>query len=482
MYYAIVDLEWNQYHNPMWTPSSRQGVIMHEEIIQIGAVKTDKDMTPVDSFNLYVRLGGRRRLDRYVKKLTGINESDIASGEDFPVAAQEFAAWLKDVDAIFSWGPDDRRVFLNNLAFHGLNPPACAWYDAQKIYAAQHPDHGPLALKHTAEEACVRVNLSLHDAMNDAAVTAMCLKTVDMEKGISQLEAPSFSPTSGMPKPLSTARTHRHPSQREAWEEACASLMNCPKCMSPLMWEEGEKGSIDRWYKLAGCVSHGRFLVRGEFMGIKFKVLKLSFFEATPEAIAMADKELAPATPRKRSRRRKKKPVDTVPVLTGEELFAKALTFAMEHHAGQTLEPGQAPYMTHLMEVCQIASTMTDDYTLLSAALLHDTLTKCPEVTPDVLRSEFNDHVADLVENSASSDDDEGLTLRLSDALSSLRALSYTREKLKTAFADTLGRTELKAAKAGYRQLIKDCKPLSDTGAYKEAGRLASSVFAGLKL
>ena len=90
--------------------------------------------------------------------------------------------------------------------------------------------------------------------------------------------------------------------------------------------------------------------------------------------------------------------------------------------------------------------------------------------------------MADLVENSASSDDEESLTLRLSDALSGLRALSYTREKLKDAFADTLGRNELKAAKAGYRQLIKDCKPLSDTGAYKEAARLASSVFTGLKL
>ncbi|MCR4622684.1 MAG: HD domain-containing protein [Clostridiales bacterium] len=482
MHYAIVDLEWNQYHNPMWTPTSRQGVIMHEEIIQIGAVKTDEEMTPVDSFNLYVRLGGRRRLDRYVKKLTGINESDIASGEDFPIAAQEFISWIKDVDAVFSWGPDDRRVFLNNLAFHGLNPPKCAWYDAQKIYAAQHPEHGPLALKHTAEEAGVRVNLTLHDAMNDAALTAMCLKTVDMQKGISQLEAPQATPANGMPRPLSSARTHRHPSPREAWEEACASLMNCPKCMSPLTWEEGEKGSIDRWYKLASCVSHGRFLVRGEFMGIKFKTLKLSFFEATPEAVAMADRELAPAVARKRSRRRKKKPADTVPMLTGEELFAKALTFAQAHHAGQTLEPGQAPYITHLMEVCQIASTLTDDYTLLSAALLHDTLAKCPEVSADILRSEFNDHVAELVESTSSSDDEECLILRLSDALSGLRALSYTRERLGNAFVGSIGSETLKAAKDGYKQLIKACKPLEKTSAYKEAKRLSVSVFAGLKL
>ena len=49
MFYVMLDLEWNQYHNPMWTPTSREGVIMHEEIIQIGAVKTDETLTPVDT-------------------------------------------------------------------------------------------------------------------------------------------------------------------------------------------------------------------------------------------------------------------------------------------------------------------------------------------------------------------------------------------------------------------------------------------------
>ena len=67
MYYVVIDLEWNQYHNPLRTPTSRSGVKMHEEIIQIGAIKTDHQMNPVDTFRMFIRLGGGRRLDKYVK-------------------------------------------------------------------------------------------------------------------------------------------------------------------------------------------------------------------------------------------------------------------------------------------------------------------------------------------------------------------------------------------------------------------------------
>ena len=32
MFYVVIDLEWNQYHNPLWTPESRSGVIMQAEV------------------------------------------------------------------------------------------------------------------------------------------------------------------------------------------------------------------------------------------------------------------------------------------------------------------------------------------------------------------------------------------------------------------------------------------------------------------
>ncbi len=490
MYYVIVDLEWNQYHNPMWTPTARNGVVMHEEIIQIGAVKTDETMTPVDTFNIFVRLGGRRRLDRYVKKLTGINEHDIASGEDFPVAAEMFAAWIKDADAIFSWGQDDRRVFLNNLSFHNIEAPACAWYDAQRIYASQNPSHGGLALKNCAEECGIRVKLSLHNALNDAVLTSACMAKLDMEKGLREYEKPRKQSSSGSLAPIASAHTHRHNTRRGAWEEACSSLLHCPRCMQALKWTSEERGSMDRFYKNAACPEHGEFIIRGEFQGIKTQVLKLSFFENDEQTRQMVEQELNPVK-KSRRRRRAKKNADTVEVVSTEDMLSKAIAFAADAHKEQLLEPGTSPYIVHPMEAAAIASTMTDDTALIAAAVLHDVLTMRPDISADTLRAKFGDHIASLVESEASSSisldgssalsedtSEEELIILLSDMLSGLRAIYRSHEAGGEAFWEKMG-PEFKAAFAARsKSMLKALKPLSAFSAYKEYSRLVSALFA----
>lgn len=495
MYYVVIDLEWNQYHNPMWTPTSRSGVIMHEEIIQIGAVKTDEHMIPVDTFDLYVRLGGRRRLDRYVKKLTGIGEHELAAGEDFPIAAEMFAAWLQDVDAIFSWGQDDRRVFLNNLSFHGLEAPSCAWYDAQKIYASQNPSHGGLALKSIAEETGVRVNLPLHNAMNDAALTAMCMMGLDMEKGIREYDKPKkANPGTGGIAPIASVHTHRHPDRQGAWDEACASLLHCPKCMKSLEWCSEEQGSVERWYKSAACSEHGEFILRGEFQGVKNQTLKLSFFESSDQVRQMIDSELHPAASvRKRRRRRKAtKAADPVAQVSSEDLLSRAVSYAAKAHASQVLLPGTSPYLVHPMEVTAIASTMSDDPAVLSAAMLHDVLTMCPDDSADHLRSEFGDHVCDLVEgvsacgigsaDSALKDlGEEELILLLSDMLAALRGMQRAYELAGAKFWEDMGDEMKKQSAAHCRRLMKAFEPLKEQPAYTEFKKLVTSLFGRLR-
>ena len=491
MFYVVLDLEWNQYHNPMWTPTSRQGVVMHEEIIQIGAVKCDHNMNPVDTFNMFVRLGGRRRLDRYVKKLTHISEDDLMRGEDFPAAAEIFGAWLQDVDAVISWGPDDRRVFMNNLSFHGLTPPPCAWFDGQKIYTAQRPEHNGLALKDFAQSLGIRVNLTLHDAMNDAILTAFCLRTLDMEKGIAEYAKPK-AVAEGEPAPVAVCKTHRHSEKQAAWAEACASLMHCPRCLQPLEWLEGEKGSIDRWYKTARCAEHGEYIVRGEFIGSRAHVLRLSFYEPSDEVAAMIDRELNPAKP-KRKRRRKKSSENKPAALTGEELFNTAIAFAVDSHREQLLSPGTAPYIVHPMEVTQIISTMSDDYALLAAGMLHDTLTMCPDVTSEKLEMTFGAHVCALVEaesercvnlsgklNEKLFEDisEEEMKLLLADTLSGLRAIS----RISTpTFWDDMGKDAKKQMSAFYREMLKVLQPLSAFPAYAEYEKTVKALFGRFK-
>ena len=501
VYYVVIDLEWNQYHNPMWTPTSRSGVKMHEEIIQIGAVKTDHNMNPVDTFKMYVRLAGNRRLDRYVKKLTHITDSDIASGEDFKFAAPEFAKWLQDVDAVFSWGPDDRRVFLNNLAFHSLEAPACPWYDAQRIYSAQVPDHGSLGLKNIAEAMGVYVNLTLHDAMNDAILTAFCMKDLDLEKGILEYNKPRQNAENpGEPVPVAVSKTHRHQSQQAAWDEAVNGLLHCPECMQSLEWTGEETGTIEKWYKPAACASHGEFIIKGEFIGQKYTVLKLSFYKPTPEAIEMAKGPSADSASKKRRRRRKKKS-PSAPAAAPEDMLASAIAFAAEKHKAQMRKGTSVPYIVHPMEAASIAATMSDDACVIAAAVLHDVIEDCENVTQDDIENTFGAHVADLVAAETNSKDagkswkelkqetldrltiadEEQLIVALSDKLSNIRAMKRDHDAIGNKLFERFNVTDKKLHAWYYRSLKEVFAPISRFSAYTEFTKLVDSVFGKIR-
>lgn len=509
MYYVVIDLEWNQYHNPLRTPTSRSGVKMHEEIIQIGAIKTDHKMNPVDTFSLYVRLGGGRRLDRYVRKLTHISDHDIACGEDLSVAAPEFADWLKDVDAIFSWGPDDRRVFLNNLAFYDLPAPACAWYDAQKIYASQVPEHGGLALKSVAEAMNVHVNLTLHDAMNDAILTAFCMAKLDMEAGVKEYAHRPAADESGKcaPQPIHTAKTHRHVNQQAAWEEACNGLLRCPECMQNLEWTGDEKGTLARWYKTARCETHGEYVVRGEFNGEKMYSIKLSFFKPTPEVLEMVKQETEPAetSPKRRRRRRRKKTnadESAQAALAPDELLVRAIAFAAEAHKSQTRKGGNIPYIVHPMEASAIVATMTDDPALIAAAVLHDTVEDCEGVTVETIEKTFGSHVAELVAfesqikdpgmswresrqefiDRLKTADEEHLILTLGDKLSNMRAISRDYAVMKNELWKRFSNSDKREYAWYYRSLAESLQPISGFDACQEFARLVKSVFGTPRL
>ncbi len=497
MYYAVIDLEWNQYHNPLWMPTSRAGVKMREEIIQIGAVKTDCDMNPVDTFKMYVRLSGGRRLDRYVKKLTHISESDIAGGEDFLMAEPMFSDWLKDVDAIFSWGPDDKRVFLNNLAYHGIKPPECAWFDAQLIYSAQKPDHGSLSLKNVADALGVYVNLSLHDALNDAILTAFCMSKLDMRAGVENYDRPRKTETAGaLPEPVCVCKTHRHPNKQAAWEEACNSLMCCPDCMQPITWSGEETGTLERWYKPAKCETHGEFILRGEFIGQRNFVLRLSFFKPGEDVLAFIKAETeAPA--KKRRRRRRKKPSEQAEKpLTQEDMLSRAISFAAEKHKSQVRKGGNIPYIVHPMEAAAIVATMTDDAALIAAAVLHDTIEDCEGVTADEIERSFGAHVCDLVlfetndKTSATwresrektieklkGADEEQLIVALGDKLSNARAIYRDYCAIGDRLFERFNQKDKSEHAWYYTSLAEALKPLSKYDAYAEFKKLTESVF-----
>lgn len=78
-------------------------------------------------------------------------------------------------------------------------------------------------------------------------------------------------------------------------------------------------------------------------------------------------------------------------------MIEKATRFATKAHEGQLRKGTTRPYIVHPLEVAQIVSTITNDEEVIVAALLHDTVEDCEEVTVQIIREEFGPRVAAIV-------------------------------------------------------------------------------------
>lgn len=81
----------------------------------------------------------------------------------------------------------------------------------------------------------------------------------------------------------------------------------------------------------------------------------------------------------------------------GMEMLKKAIDFASEAHKGQLRESGE-PYIMHPIAVAKMLFEMSMDENTVIAGLLHDTVEDNPNITVDIIRSEFGDDVANMVD------------------------------------------------------------------------------------
>lgn len=80
-----------------------------------------------------------------------------------------------------------------------------------------------------------------------------------------------------------------------------------------------------------------------------------------------------------------------------QERLTEACRFAIEHHATQVRKGTEIPYVSHLLQVSGLVLEHGGDIDQAAAALLHDTLEDCPEVTVSELERRFGPAVARMV-------------------------------------------------------------------------------------
>lgn len=184
MNYIILDFEWNNAYNY----AAKKFV---NEIIEIGAIKLDRNLNIIDTFKQLVKPDNFKKLSSRCKNLTNITNTEIKeNGISFKKAISDFARWSDGDNSVFmSWSNSDLYVLTINYlyAYGNMHIDFIKKYcDVQKYCMSflDNPGGNQVSLSHCAEMMEINVDTeSLHRALEDCYITSECFKKVfDEEK------------------------------------------------------------------------------------------------------------------------------------------------------------------------------------------------------------------------------------------------------------------------------------------------------------
>lgn len=147
-----------------------------DEIIEIGAVKTDEEYRQIDGFRRLIRPVIYRKMNPYIQKILAITMKDLQGEEPLASVAKAFFDWCGDCDTLIAWSGNDFGVLEKNLAHIGMKiPEQLGRYDVQMAYAYRTEN----SIRNYALKAAVEAmelpepeGQEYHDAYCDAQFTA----------------------------------------------------------------------------------------------------------------------------------------------------------------------------------------------------------------------------------------------------------------------------------------------------------------------
>ena len=183
------------------------------------------------------------------------------------------------------------------------------------------------------------------------------------------------------------------------------------------------------------------------------------------------------------------------------DIISKAMHFAVDAHKGERRKGDGEPLVLHARETASVVATLTEDETVIAAAVLHDTV-EDSNITLDTIRAEFGDRVAELVaaetENKRrdvpadvswkirkeearevlkNTKDTAVKMIFLGDKLSNMRSFYNLKQRLGDKMWERFNQKNSKEHHWYYRTIADNLKDFADTLAFKEYDGLVSLVF-----
>lgn len=183
MNYIVFDLEFNQYYNPTEDALENISSSCPFEIIQIGAIKLDKNLNLLSKFSSYVKPEIYTILSPFVKNITGITEDILNNGNTFKDVFNDFIDFLgNDKSILCVWGKADIKELFRNTQYHSLDTSLIpkGYIDIQK-YASKYFNclkGVQIGLKNAVDLLNISHEDSFHDALSDASYTVEVFKKI----------------------------------------------------------------------------------------------------------------------------------------------------------------------------------------------------------------------------------------------------------------------------------------------------------------
>lgn len=254
----VFDLEWNQ---SSYNPNHR----MPHEIIEIGACRVDREYRVVDTFSKLIRPRLYKRLDKHIKKVTGMTEEELSAGGEFADVFADFIHWCGTDVQLVTWGRDDFPVLRRNAAFFQCPMPFEPPLDAQLVFggACLGSCHQQMNLHAALEHQGIEIEVPAHRAVYDAQCTAAMLSSIDKavcaleEQRRTQLEATIAREKRVAASVLKSMPT-RHAYQTDALADDGLMNIACPRCGRRTAFDTPWFDSgREKYMAISRCPAHG---------------------------------------------------------------------------------------------------------------------------------------------------------------------------------------------------------------------------------
>lgn len=194
MAFIIIDLEFNNlsgihkyYPNIYNEIPNLKRLDLVNEIIEIGAVKLDLYMKPLEHLKVYIKPTVIPVINPKILEITKIDKKDLERGVTFEEGINKLKEMVDEDDIICSWAKDDIAEIIRNSKHFKYNDLSWIkrYLDIQEYTTKILAQKKILSLKNALQHLKIKIDgEKLHDALNDAVYTSYVFKSIYNSRAI----------------------------------------------------------------------------------------------------------------------------------------------------------------------------------------------------------------------------------------------------------------------------------------------------------